>query len=189
MIAGLIARVPAGRRRRGAGSHAPAARFTIAQWHVCARSTASSSSSLFIAVVIVGQYALDGGFSRQDYTRVAPDDSGEVKIDLGGLPPDDVHFYRFLNRGNQEVRFFVARDRQGVVQVAFDANELCYKLDRGYRHEGDWVTCNKCEKSFRLAEINEGGGGCKPVPLVHRVVGNQLVLLESDILTGWRYFH
>jgi Predicted membrane protein len=48
--------------------------------------------------------------------------------------------------------------------------------------------CNKCDKSFRLAEVNAGGGGCKPVPLEHRVSGDELVIAEADILEGWRLF-
>ena len=100
-----------------------------------------------------------------------------------------MRFYRFLNSGNQEVKFFVGRDGKNTLQVAFDANDICYKTKRGYRHDGDWVTCGKCDKSFRVANVNDGGGGCKPVPLAHTVAGNQLVLEESDILKGWRFFH
>src|SRR4028119_2393362 len=80
------------------------------------------------------------------------------------------------------------RDRAGHVQVAFDANEPCAKAKRGFRAEGEWLVCNKCDKSFRLAEVNAGGGGCKPVPLEHRVSGDELVIAEADILAGWRLF-
>jgi uncharacterized membrane protein len=74
------------------------------------------------------------------------------------------------------------------LQVAFDANESCAKTKRGYRHEGEWLVCNKCDKSFRLAEVNAGGGGCNPVPLAHAVEGEELVIAEADILGGWRLF-
>lgn len=138
--------------------------------------------------VVYGSNYLWHGRHEQSFERVAPDRNGQVLLDVGDLAKDEVRFYRFLNAANQEVRFFVGRDETGTVQVAFDANELCYKLKRGYRHEGEWVVCNKCDKSFRLAETNAGGGGCRPVPLDHRVEGDQLVLAESAILQGWRYF-
>jgi uncharacterized membrane protein len=111
-----------------------------------------------------------------------------VRISLAGLGPQEVRFFQFLNAGNQEVRFFAGRDASGRVQVAFDANELCFKFKRGYRHEGEWVVCNKCDKSFRIAGVNAGGGGCNPIPLRHQVEGDQLVIAENDVLGGWRLF-
>jgi uncharacterized membrane protein len=144
---------------------------------------------LFVGGFLVAELFVGGAVAHDGYTRVAPDQAGTVRIDVADLPSGDVRFFRFLNYGNQEVKFFVARDRSGTVQVAFDANEICYKFGRGYRPEGSWVTCNKCDKAFRIDEINDGGGGCKPIPLHHRVEGGELVLAEADVLQGWRYFH
>lgn len=142
---------------------------------------------LFVAAVLTADYVFD---SRQggDTERVAPGRDGKVRVSLEGLEPQQVRFYQFLNSGNQEVRFFVGRDPGGHLQVAFDANEACAKTKRGYRHEGEWLVCNKCDKSFRLAEVNAGGGGCNPVPLAHAVEGEELVIAEADILGGWRLF-
>ena len=142
---------------------------------------------LFAASVLVADYALDGGFKR-GYQRVSPDPQGRVILDVSDLPTNEVRFYRFLNAGNQEVKFFVGRDTEDHIQVAFDANMICYKTGRGYSSQDGWVACNKCDKSFRLTGVNEGGGGCKPVPFDFELQGEQLVLAENDILTGWRYF-
>jgi uncharacterized membrane protein len=123
------------------------------------------------------------------HERVQVGQNGEVRIDVAGLGTGPVRFFRYLNPGNQEVRFFVGRDEHGTVQAAFDANELCYKQKRGYHYQGDgWLVCRKCDKAFRLAEVNDGGGGCKPVPLDHRLDGDTVVLQEGQILEGWRYF-
>lgn len=143
---------------------------------------------LFFAVIAIADFALDGGFSQAGYERVRPGPDGRLVLDISDLEIGAARFYRFLNTGNQEVKFFVARDLHGTIQAAFDANEICYKTKRGYRHEGEWVVCNKCDKAFRVATLNEGGGGCKPVPLAHTVVGDQVVLQESDVLAGWRFF-
>ena len=139
-------------------------------------------------LIFLADFYIQGGFARADFERVGPDATGTVRLDVSSLAPSEVRFYRFLNAGNQEVLFFIGRDPGGVLQVAFDANEICAKAKRGYRHDGDWVVCNKCDKAFRLAEVNAGGGGCKPIPLEHRVQGSEVVLAESDILKGWRYF-
>lgn len=143
---------------------------------------------VFVAAVLVGELALEGRLGGSGFERVAPGSDGKVRIDVSELDPQEVRFFRFLNTGNQEVKFFVGRDAAGEVHVAFDANEPCAKAKRGYRHEGEWLVCNKCDKAFRLAEVNAGGGGCKPVPLKHRVEGGELLLAEGDVLQGWRLF-
>jgi uncharacterized membrane protein len=143
---------------------------------------------LFVGVVVTAELAFEGRFGRPGYERVAAGPDGAVRIDLDGLAPQKVRFYHYLNPSNQEVWFFVGRDASGQVQVAFDASETCAKRKRGFRHEGEWIVCNQCEKAFRLSEVNAGGGGCKPVPLAHRVAGHELVLAQADVLTGWRLF-
>lgn len=142
---------------------------------------------LFVAAILGADYVLEGRRASGS-ERVSPGRDGRVRISLEGLEPQQVRYYQFLNAGNQEVRFFVGRDSGGHLQVAFDANEICAKAKRGYRHEGEWLVCNKCDKSFRLADANKGGGGCNPVPLEHRVEGEELVLAEADVLGGWRLF-
>ena len=143
---------------------------------------------LFAGVVVAADLALQGRLGKPPYERVAAGPNGTVRIDLAGLGPRQVRFYHFLNPSNQEVWFFVGRDSSGQVQVAFDASEVCTKSKRGFRHEGEWVVCNKCDKSFRLSEVNAGGGGCKPVPLRYQLAGSDLLIAQADVLAGWRLF-
>ena len=142
---------------------------------------------LVAGLILTADFALSGGHSAR-YQRVAPDTEGLVRIDVSDLEPSQVRYYRFLNAGNQEVKFFVGRDKNSAVKVAFDASETDYKRKRGFRHEGDWVVNNKCDTATRLTEVGTGSGGCRPVPLKHRLTNNQLILKEADILTGWRFF-
>ena len=144
---------------------------------------------LIVPVFVVAVFLLAGGFGLGKHQRVSPDENGVVRLDISGLEPSQVRFYRFLNRGNQEVKFLVGRDRLGVVQVGFDASESHARVGRGFRSEGDWIVDNKCDTASHLEEVNRGGGGCRPVPLEHRVVGRQVVLQEQDILRGWRLFN
>jgi uncharacterized membrane protein len=144
---------------------------------------------LIVPVFVAGVFLLAGGFGLGRHTQVMPDENGEVRIDVSDLGRSQVRFYRFLNRGNQEVKFLVGRDRNGVLQVGFDASESHARVGRGFRAEGDWVIDNKCDTASHLEELNAGGGGCRPVPLEHRVAGGELVLQEPDILRGWRLFN
>lgn len=141
-----------------------------------------------LGVVWGAQAALESRLNPSGFIQVSPDRQGVLKIDLADLKPREVRFYRFLNSGNQEVLFLVGRDREGVVQVGFDASETHGKLGRGFRHEGDWLVDNKCDTASHLESVNTGTGGCRPVPLKHRIEGNELVLAENDILQGWRLF-
>lgn len=126
--------------------------------------------------------------NRNRYLRVGPDPQGRVVLPVSDLAPLEVRWFRFLNAGNQEVRFFVGRDGGGALQVAFDASENDFKLKRGFRADGTWIVNNKCETSVRLAEINQRPSGCAPVPIPFRAQGSDLVLTENDLLAGWRYF-
>ena len=144
--------------------------------------------AFFMGAVLVAEWAIDSRSRRADTQRVTPQD-GVVKVDVSGIAPGQVRFYDFLNPGNQEVRFLVARDRSGTLQVAFDAAENDYKRKLGFRQEGDWLVNNKCDTAVRLEEVNRGSSGCRPQPLRHRLEGQTLVLAEADVLTGWRYFH
>jgi uncharacterized membrane protein len=144
--------------------------------------------AFFMAAVLVADWAIEGGFRRERFERVAPGPNGEVRLAVAGIAPGTVKFFRFLNPGNQEVRFFVGRDRGGELQVAFDASENDFKRKLGFRQDGDWLVNNKCETALRLEEVNAGTGGCRPTPLRHRLEGDTLVLREDDVLAGWRYF-
>lgn len=145
-------------------------------------------AALLIAVMVAVFFLEQALAGRTRFERVMPAADGSVQISLAGLEPGQIRFYQFLNRSNQEVRFFAARDSEGVIQVGFDASESDYKRKRGFRLEGEWLVNNKCETAGRLSEVNRGSGGCRPVPLRHRVEGDQLLLAESDILSGWRLF-
>lgn len=148
---------------------------------------------ILIVLAVLGavwgaQAALEARLNPSGFQQVTPERDGTLRIGVGDLKPQEVRFYRFLNTGNQEVRFLVGRDGKGEVQVGFDASETHGKNGRGFRHEGEWVVDNKCDTASRLAEVNENKGGCRPVPLKHRIEGDQLVLAENDILQGWRLF-
>lgn len=148
---------------------------------------------ILIVLAVLGavwgaQAALEGRLNPSGFQQITPGQDGMVRIGVTDLKPQEVRFYRFLNSGNQEVRFLIGRDGEGELHVGFDASETHGKNGRGFRHEGEWLVDNKCDTASRLAEVNGNQGGCRPVPLKHRIEGDQLVLAENDILQGWRLF-
>lgn len=144
---------------------------------------------LLAGAVWATDFALDGGFGHQGYERVAPGPDRTVRLETSTMPLDSVQFYRFLNEGNQEVKFLVGRDENGDVHVGFDASETHYKTKRGFRFEDGWLVDTKCDTASRLTELRGSKrGGCRPVPMRHHFEGTTLVLAETDILAGWRLF-
>ncbi len=139
---------------------------------------------LFLGLEMAG----DVWLGRASFERVRPDAEGQVRIDVRDLGRLEVRFFRFLNAGNQEVQFLIGRDRDGVVQVGFNANAGHYQTRRGFTYQDGWIIDNKCETTTRLSAINQGGKGCKPAALAHQVIDGELVLKEADILEGWRFF-
>ncbi len=145
---------------------------------------------VLVVALVAGFLALEALLGRggQHFQRVTPDPRGQVAIDVADLGPLDVRFYRFLNTGNQEVKFLIGRDEAGTIHVAFDAAETDYKRKRGFRAHGAWLVNRKCDTAVRLAEVNSGRGGCAPVPMKFRLEGTRVLLAENDVLEGWRYF-
>lgn len=142
----------------------------------------------FLALMLAADQFARGRRGYAAFERIGLDADGVVRIDVSDLERLEVRFYRFLNAANQEVRFLVGRDDTGAVQVGFDANDTHYKTGRGFSYSNGWVTDNKCETVTRLSAINEGGRGCKPAAVKHRLEGDQLIITEADMLAGWRYF-
>jgi uncharacterized membrane protein len=140
-----------------------------------------------VFALVLGAETLVSG-KRNQFQRVAPDAQGNVTIEVGDFAPDEVRFYRFLNSGNQEVKFFVGRDSNGALLAAFDASDNDFKLKRGFHAADGWIVNNKCTTSFRLTEVNAHPSGCAPVPIAFRAEGSRVIVTESEILKGWRYF-
>src|SRR4030042_165622 len=84
---------------------------------------------------------------------------------------------------------FLARGSSGgVYRAAYDACDVCFRANRGYRQEGDLMVCNKCGQAFPSVKVNEVKGGCNPAPLTRTVDGDSLVIRKIDLAAGKGYF-
>lgn len=97
------------------------------------------------------------------------------------------HFYRYATAGGHEVRFFVVHTN-GVVRVAFDACERCYKYHRGYRQSGDVMVCNNCGLTLPLTRVGIAHGGCNPAALDSPTDGDQILIKAASLERGVAYF-
>jgi uncharacterized membrane protein len=89
---------------------------------------------------------------------------------------------------DQYVRFFVVRSVDGILRAAFDACDVCYRHQKGYMQQGDFMVCRNCGLKFRTDKVNEVRGGCNPSPLKRTVQGDKIVISQDDVLSGLRLF-
>ncbi len=112
---------------------------------------------------------------------------GVARMPLTAFDDGQAHFYRYMN-GEQAIELFVVRDAAGVVRVAFNACDVCYRAKRGYSQDGDVMVCGNCGNRFPIAQIGLVQGGCNPTPLAHEIESGELVIGVDDIVAGARLF-
>jgi uncharacterized membrane protein len=112
---------------------------------------------------------------------------GSVKIPLTALASGKALFL-VAEFGGRQFHYFALRSSDGVYRAAFDACDVCFRANRGYRQEGELMVCNQCGQSFPGVKINEVRGGCNPAPLARQVLGRYLVIRKADIAAGAQYF-
>lgn len=110
-----------------------------------------------------------------------------VKIPLSALDSGKALFLETQADG-RTLHFFALRSVDGKYRSALDACDVCFRMNRGYRQEGDLMVCNNCGQTFPSDRIGEAKGGCNPHPLAHRIGGGKMVIRKADILAGKDYF-
>jgi uncharacterized membrane protein len=87
------------------------------------------------------------------------------------------------------VTYIVVLGSDGEPRTAFDACEVCGG-DLGYSQSGTDVICDKCRRFFRIDDLgsNNLGGGCWPAHIPHKVEDGYVIIEESDLDTGERFF-
>ena len=111
--------------------------------------------------------------------------AGEVRIPLDHFSGGSVKFFRYAAAGGVEVRFLAVEAPQGVYRVALDASD---NASAAVRQHADQLACTHCRLHFSTAVIGEARGGCFPIRLPHRIVGQDLVIQQVDLEQARRYF-
>jgi uncharacterized membrane protein len=148
---------------------------------------------LFIAGISSLAWAglLDGLFKKSpaEIAKAAGvvEAADKVRIPLKALDNGKALFLRY-DFGGRQLHYFVLKSSDGAYRSAFDACDVCFAANQGYRQEGDLMVCNKCGQEFPSVKIGEIKGGCNPHPLARRVEGPYLVIQKSDIAAGQNFF-
>ena len=121
-------------------------------------------------------------FGGKRFKNLTPEKGGEVvRIPVASISDDKAHYFRVKTDDGKFLEFFTVRSADGVIRVAVDACDVCYKAGRGYTKEGNVMVCENCGMRFPLSRINVVKGGCNPAPLTRKVEGEYLMLTMEEI--------
>lgn len=123
------------------------------------------------------------GKSNADAAKAAGvvETAEQVKIPLKSLDSGKALFLTLESEG-RKLYYFALRSADGKYRAALDACDVCFRMNRGYRQEGDLMVCNNCGQTFPSNKVGDVKGGCNPHPLVRKVEGEYLVIDKGEIV-------
>ncbi len=147
---------------------------------------------LLAVVAALGYAGVFDGLLKKSPAEIAKaagvtETADTLRIPLTALDSGKALFLSMESEGRQ-VHYFALKSSDGAYRSAFDACDVCYRKNRGYRQEGDLMVCNQCGQTFPSVKVNEVKGGCNPAPLDRKVDGGFLVIRKGDIQAGKDYF-
>src|SRR3990170_2174876 len=156
------------------------------------RGVIAAAILLLAGGAAIAQAGWQGGIFRKTPAEIAKaagvvETADAVRIPLSVLDSGKTLFLESNIEGSH-VHFFVMRSSDGVYRAAYDACDVCFRSNRGYRQEGDLMVCNNCGQAFPSVKVNEVKGGCNPAPLNRTVDGDSLVIRKVDLADGKWYF-
>ena len=116
----------------------------------------------------------------------APANGSKVKIETSVLKDGIPVFYSFID-GEDVIDFFVLR-YDADINAYFDACKQCFQNKLGFRYEEDNILCNSCNVGYPISKIKQGVGGCYPIKLKGKLVGDIFEIERDSLLKGKKYF-
>lgn len=125
----------------------------------------------------------NNGSTNKDtqYDTAPQQNETQVRIPLSDIGTTAT-FYSYDSNG-VTVRYFVVKDPQEAVHVAFDACDVCYEAKKGYKQIGTEMQCLNCGRQFAITSIGteNTAGGCWPSYLNMRIEGNNVLIQIADL--------
>ena len=110
---------------------------------------------------------------------------GVVRIPLQNIRGGDLHFFEYAVADGRKVRFFVVEAPADHFRVALDASANASSVFHQY---GNLIRCTHCDLSIDAAKVGAATGGCLPIPLAHRVVEQELLVRQDELVQAQRHF-
>ena len=135
-----------------------------------------TTAFIFIVLITAGFINEQSGTTlsaAQEITFV----NGQVTIPKSEVADGDLHRYSATVNGNK-LRFLLYRKPNGEVATVYDACTICGAV--GFYKTSSGITCKNCAAPINPQSVGEAGG-CNPVPLKFKVVGDSIVITTADL--------
>ena len=103
--------------------------------------------------------------------------NGQVSIPKSAVADGDLHRYSTTVNGNK-LRFLLYKKPNGDVATVYDACMICGPV--GFYKSANGIICKNCAAPINAQSIGQAGG-CNPVPLKSKVVGDSIVITTADL--------
>ena len=146
------------------------------------------TASMAVGVVVILAFGAEFIYSRTAQAVSPPEmvsiTNGEVRIPVSRLEDRKLHHFAVNLRGTT-VRFIAILDGTDTVRTGLDACQICGT--QGYYQDGTNVICRNCGAAVYVPTIGLAGG-CNPLHIDYLVQGDTLIVSESTLTDGTRYF-
>jgi FTR1 family protein len=103
--------------------------------------------------------------------------NGRATIPKTEVTDGELHRYSANIKGT-EVRFFLYKKPDGVIETVLDACSICGSS--GFSKSGKGISCRHCAAPVNPESVGQPGG-CNPIPLKAVVEGDKIVISSSDL--------
>ena len=103
--------------------------------------------------------------------------NGQITLPKSVAEDGDLHRYSADINGTK-IRFLLYRKPNGDVATVYDACTICGSV--GFYKSANGIICKNCAAPINAQSVGQPGG-CNPIPLKAKVVGDSIVIRASDL--------
>jgi uncharacterized membrane protein len=137
------------------------------------------------AIVAIAILAITIPAMRPHCARV--NGTERVEIPIASLARDAASFFCYDN-GGEQLRFILARDRDGAVHSVIDACHQCGSFHKGYTASHGELICRLCGNKYPIRALEAGKASCVPVALPSRQHDGMVEVKVADLRQGRQLF-
>ena len=140
-------------------------------------SVALCTTAFIFIVLITAGFINEQSATKLSDAKEVSFTNGQITILKSEVADGDLHRYSTTVNG-QKLRFLLYRKPNGDVATVYDACQICGAV--GFYKTANGITCKNCAAPINPQSVGEPGG-CNPVPLKSRVVGDSIVITTADL--------
>jgi high-affinity iron transporter len=135
-----------------------------------------TTAFIFIVLITAGFIDEKSGTTLSPATEVSFA-NGQISIPKSQVSDGDLHRYS-TNINGTNIRFLLYKRPDGQVATVYDACTICGAV--GFYKGASGIVCKNCAAPVNPQSVGQPGG-CNPIPLKSKVVGDSIVITTGDL--------